>query len=331
MIKDDTLVILSCGEALVDLMVQPVTKGSGMMLNAMIGGSPFNVAIGLSRLGIPAGFLGGISRDSFGGFLTTAMCTESVTDQYVARLDAKTALSLVDHYSEPPNYSFYGENSADTCYCLSDLPAKLSDTITCINFGSYSLVIEPCGSAFRTLMAREAAKRVISYDVNVRPSIEPDMQRWRTVLEDAIGYVDIIKASNEDIALLYPETDPAIIVEKWRAQGAAIAIITLGGDGVIACSEAGIIRQAAIPVTVVDTVGAGDSFQSAFLASISKSHILTKQKIKSISQSCLVRCLHNATEAAAITCRRQGADLPKLIDLLPANSKEREHFQQPED
>lgn len=301
-----------------------------MTLNAVVGGSPLNVAIGLARLGIPSGFLGGISRDSFGDFLATAMNRETVADPYVVRLTAKTALSLVDQNIEPPKYSFYGENSADISYGLSDLPARLSDTITCINFGSYTLVVEPCGAALRALMARESSKRVISYDINVRPSIEPDMERWRVVVEAAIRHVDIIKASNEDISLLYPQMDPATIVKKWHARGAAIAIITLGSDGVIACSKAGIVQQAATPVTVVDTVGAGDSFQSAFLASLSMANVLTKPEIKSISQSCLVQSLQNAAAAAAETCRRQGANLPKLSDLPSFHSKGSEDLQQSE-
>jgi fructokinase len=191
--------ILVCGEALIDLFVGPA-EGAEMPARAVAGGSPFNVAIGLARLGVDASFLGGISRDRFGALLARILIGEGVDDRFLVSTDRPSTISMVaTDDNGQPSYAFHGEGAADRSLALADLPAKLPPDVQALTFGSYTMAVEPVGSAFAALAERECGRRVISVDPNLRPAVVGDMARWATAAERFYRTATIIKASDEDV------------------------------------------------------------------------------------------------------------------------------------
>lgn len=308
--------ILVCGEALIDLFVgRP--EGTEMPARAVAGGSPFNVAIGLARLGLRSAFLGGISRDRFGMLLADVLASEGVDGRFLVRTDRLSTLSaIVTAPDGQPSYSFHGEAAADRSLTLADLPATLPDEIGALTFGSYTLAVEPVGSAFAALAEREKGRRVISVDPNVRPTVTPDMECWRRDAERFFQTATIIKASDEDVRLAFgEETSLADAAAYWLRCGARLVVITQGEHGATAFTARDTVSVPGRAVAVRDTVGAGDTFHAALLARLSSTGRLDPQSIAGLDQDAIGDLLAYATAAAAITITRRGADLPHAADV----------------
>jgi fructokinase len=303
-----------CGEALMDVYVQGPTP-TGLQLDARVGGSPFNVAIGLARLGRAVQFLAGMSNDQPGERLMQSLRDEGVGTALVARHDAATTLSIVSvGATGVPQYAFHGHEAADRQLTVDNLPA-LSSEARVLQFGSYTLVVEPVGSALRHLAARERASRLIAYDPNVRLNVEPDLARWRTVVQQMVELAHLVKVSDEDLGMLYPGQAPADVAQRWLARGAQLVVVTCGGAGSLAWSRSTHASAPSWPVEVVDTVGAGDTFQAALLTWLAEHDALTPAALEALYEAELTALLQFAARAAAITCSRRGADLPKRAEL----------------
>ncbi len=318
--------ILVCGEALIDLFVSEDPSGA-LRTEAALGGSPFNVAIALSRLGLPSAFYGGVSTDHFGRRLTDKLAAEGVGLDYVVRSERLTTISVVaTDSSGHPSYSFHGEGKADRHVETYDLPPVLSDDIEAITFGSYTIAVSPVADTYLALAKREAGSRTISIDPNVRPTVTPDMNEWRRRFEAFLPYADIVKASDEDLAVGYgQDVDISQIVEQWHAAGPSLVLVTRGPDG-----STGYLRGQApvsVPgrsVDVIDTVGAGDTFHAAVLAYLSKIGRLERSALSSLTQAELEQALGYAVMASSITCTRQGADVPTADEVLGAFEGQRQ-------
>ena len=298
-----------CGEALMDVYVGAVTP-VGLQLDARIGGSPLNVAQGLARLGLPVAFLAGLSTDAFGERLLASLRAEGVDTSLVVRSDAPSTLSVVSVDAlGVPRYAFHGTGAADRQITADNLPS-LPPQARALQFGSYAMVVEPVGSALRMLAASERSRRLIAYDLNVRLNVEPDVQRWRTVVAGMAEVVHLMKTSDEDLTLLYPEETPAQVASRWLAQGAAMVVVTRGGDGATAWTAAGQAESGSPKVQVVDTVGAGDTFQAALLCWLEEHGLLDAASLGAMDASRMAEMLDFAARAAAITCSRRGADMP---------------------
>ncbi|MEO0683222.1 MAG: carbohydrate kinase, partial [Pseudomonadota bacterium] len=252
------MTFLVCGEALWDLFAQPSAEGLGYA--ARLGGSPFNVAVGLSRLGTPAALLTGVSRDALGERIAQALRAEGVSDAHLLRTDRPTTLSLVDlDAAGSPSYAFYGEGAADRALTPADLPAALPDDVWGLHLGSYSVAVDPVGEALATLAAREKGRRLVTYDPNVRPTVEPDLARWRDRIARAASSADVVKVSAEDLEMVFPGEAEAAVVARWHAAGAGLVVITRGAAGAEGfCGDRRVFVPAR-PVKVADAVGAGDS------------------------------------------------------------------------
>lgn len=305
---------LICGEALFDVFFDAGEQTSTLRLDAHPGGSPFNVAKGISRLGGKSALLTGVSSDLWGQRLHQLLVNESVSTDYLVRSPQKTTLSLVGTDSEgQPSYVFYGDNTADRDITAAMLP-ELGDEITGIHFGSYSLVAQPVSDALKQL-ASQAENRFISLDPNVRLNVEPDLSVWHQQITEFARYANLIKVSSEDLELLYPNTPPAFTAQKWLDAGVDVVVITDGSDHVSAWTQAGVQAQVAPPnLDVIDTVGAGDTFQSALLTRIDELQLAGDQ-IRDIDAATLTELLCFAASAAALTCTRRGADLPTRSEL----------------
>ena len=159
--------ILVCGEALIDLFVG-AAEGTAMPARAVAGGSPFNVAIGLARLGVKAAFLASISRDRFGALLAGILVREGVDDRFLVRTDRLSTISMVaTDDNGQPSYAFHGERGGSLVRAHQSA-AELPPDVQALTFGSYTMAVEPVGSAFDALAERECGRRVTSVDPNLR-------------------------------------------------------------------------------------------------------------------------------------------------------------------
>jgi len=307
--------ILISGEALIDLFIG-APGAAGFTAEAIAGGSPFNVAIGIGRLGRPAAFLSTLSDDVFGSFLAEKLAESGVSSAYIQRLPNVTTLSVVaTSPSGQPQYSFYAPNSADRALTPEALPAELPADVNAIVAGSYALGVEPIASAIETLLRREAGSRVISLDPNVRPRVVGDLNAYRERFERLLAYADIVKASDEDIELLYQTHDLVSAAQSWLQRGPKLVIVTRGEKGPLAALGDTILERPAPTITVVDTVGAGDTFHAGLLAWLDMKGLLTPQGIAGLSDAQITKGLDFAAAAAAIVCTRRGANPPSWDEV----------------
>lgn len=308
--------ILVCGEALIDLFVGP-PEGREMPARAVAGGSPFNVAIGLARQGVPAAFLGGVSRDRFGDLLAETLRQEGVDQRFLVRTDRLSTLSAVATAPDgQPSYSFHGEGAADRSLLPSDLPGELPPEVAALTFGSYTMVVEPVGSSFAALAEREHGRRVISVDPNLRPSVVGDMALWARAAERFYRTATLIKASDEDVRIAWGgQLSIGEAAAYWLERGASLVVITTGVQGAVAFSAAGQIAVPGRSVAVRDTVGAGDTFHAALLAQLVRTGHLTPQAVATLDLGAIGELIAYATAAAAITVGRRGADLPSAAEV----------------
>jgi fructokinase len=308
--------ILVTGEALVDLFIGTATT-TGFPAEAVAGGSPFNVAIGLGRLGRPAAFLSTLSEDVFGSFLTDRLAEAGVSSAYLQRCPNVTTLSVVatDNAGQP-QYSFYAPNSADRALTPEALPARLPADVNAIAAGSYALGVEPIATAIETLVQRESGARVISLDPNVRPRVVGDLTAYRVRFERLLAHAAIVKASDEDIELLYSSThDLASAARAWLRRGPKLVVITRGEKGCLAAFGDKIVERPAPKIEVVDTVGAGDTFHAGLLAWLDGKGLLTPQGVAELSEAQVTSALDFAAAAAAIVCTRRGANPPSWTEV----------------
>ena len=311
--------ILVCGEALIDLFLGPAA-GAALPVTAAAGGSPFNLAVGLARLGAPAGYLGGLSRDAFGDFLMARLAAEGVDTALTRRSPRPTPLAIVSaDAAGQPAYSFHAEGCADRDLTPAELPPSLGPEVEAIAMGSFALAVEPVGSALLALAEREAGQRVISLDPNLRPSMVGDLARWRERFGRFLRCAAIVKLSLEDLDAAYGAgTDAEAWARQRLAEGAALVVLTRGERGAIGWSAAARVEMPARPVAVVDTVGAGDTFHAALLARLRQRGLLRREALAGLDAGPLGDVLRYAGIAAALTCTRRGADLPRAAEVEAA-------------
>src|SRR5262249_33954464 len=152
------------------------------------------------------------------------------------------------------------------------------------------------------LLRRESARRLTSFDPNVRVTIEPDLGLWRAKLASFLPFVHLLKISEEDQQLLYPGADPDTLARSWLAEGPRLVVLTRGGKGVRGWSSELAVERPAVAVQIVDTVGAGDSYQAALLAFLAESGCLDPKSLSGMTRPVLEQLLDFAVAAAAITC-----------------------------
>jgi fructokinase len=302
--------IVVCGEALMDVFDAGATA-TGVALDARIGGSPFNVALGLARLGQPVAFCGAVANGFLGERLMRCLEDEGIDRTLVQRVDAPTSICVIglDAHGVPA-YDFYGERGADRRLDESVL-ARVPAATRALHVGSYAMVVEPVGTTQRALVERVHRRTLISYDPNVRLTVEPSLQRWRETLAWMLPRTHLLKVSEEDLGLLFPGQAPDTLAVQWLAQGPRLVVVTRGGAGSLAFSAVARAQAAPVAVDVVDTVGAGDTFQAALLTWLAERDRLSIDGVTQLDSAALQELLGFATRAAAITCSRRGADLPR--------------------
>lgn len=300
--------ILCCGEALIDMLPRETTKGEPAF-SPYAGGAVCNTAVALARLGRPTGFFSGLSSDLMGDIIREKLDASNVDHSYVATSDRPTTLAFVKLVNGAASYAFYDENTAGRMITESDLPA-IGDECSAMHFGAISLIPEPCGSTYEALLMREADKRVISLDPNIRPSFITDADKHRARIERMAAKADILKFSDEDLDWFGLEGALDDKARHWIAAGASLVVITRGSDSTIGYTATQKVEVASEKVEVVDTVGAGDTFDAGILASLDLAGLLTKDKVRTLSADAIRDALALGAKAAAVTVSRAGANPP---------------------
>ena len=308
-----TKMILCCGEALIDMLPRVSAQGEDAYVPHP-GGAVFNTAIALGRLGAECGLLSGISTDYFGGVLEDALKASNVPSDLAIRSSRPTTLAFARLVDGQPSFSFYDEGTAGRMIGPGDLP-DIPAAVEAMFFGGISLVSEPCGSAYEALMLREAASRVMMLDPNIRPAFISDAAAYRARIDRMIAQADIVKVSDEDLRWLAGDGAVADLAQGLLARGPGLVFVTEGGRGATAFARHHEIFVAAEKVDVIDTIGAGDTFNAGILATLQQLGALEKEQIGALSEDTLRAALSLGVRAAGVTVSRAGANPPWLDEL----------------
>jgi fructokinase len=315
----DGPVVAVAGEALIDLL----PRGDRGLFEAVPGGSPANVAVGLARLGVPTRMLARIADDAFGRRLRAHLAGNGVDLSFAVRAPEPTSLAIVTMGPDGlADYDFRVEGTADWQWRDAELDGALDERVVALHAGSLALTMPPGAAVLADLLARARDGATVSYDPNCRPLLMGSPVQVLDQVDRLVALADVVKASADDLAWLLPGRAAEQVAVEWLAKGPAIVAITLGAAGAVAAAaRTGTIGRAAPRVEVVDTVGAGDAFMSALLAGLRERDLLgarRREELRAIDPETLARVLDRAVLAATITCTRSGAQPPTAEELHAA-------------
>lgn len=298
------------GETLIDEVVSDTASP-----RAHVGGSPMNVAVGLARLGHPAQFVGRFGDDAYGRMIEQHLRDNSVlsplkpdahpTSVSTARLDPAGGAS----------YEF------QLVWELPDLQvdaAALLNGTTLLHTGSIATMLTPGAAEVMRLVEQAHPLATVSYDPNCRPSIIRDVNFARAAAERFVALSDVVKASDEDLEWLYPGRSALDSARLWLDQGCSVVVVTRGSKGPWGVCTAGETEVKAPATSVVDTVGAGDSFMAALLGALVDLKLdgaHRREELRRITHEQLTAVLTYAARAAAVTVSRAGANPPSRNEL----------------
>jgi len=300
--------ILVAGEALFDLVSR-----DGQQLAAHAGGGPFNAARTLGRLGRRVGFLGRVSTDRFGTVLAGMLAADGVSLDPVLRTDSPTTLALAElDTASDARYRFYerGTSAPDVTpeLALALIPAD----IAMLHVGTLGLVLDPMAGALEALVNVVADRALVFVDPNCRPSAVEDEVGYRDRIDRVLSAAHVAKVSADDLAWLHPGVDALDAARAVLELGPAVVLLTRGGDGATVVGLDGSFDVPAPPVTVVDTIGAGDAFGAGFLAWWDEHGL----GVADLTDAALLeQATAFAARVAALTCARPGASPPTRAEL----------------
>jgi fructokinase len=300
--------IVVAGDALVDLIVRP-----GGEIIPVGGGGPFNSARAIARLGVPAAFVGGLSTDRFGRMLEEGLAGDGVDLRLAQRTDHPTTLALAELGADgSAAYRFYIEGTSAPAVLPGPLAGGLPRSTRAVLTGTLGMVLEPMATTLEGLVAALADEVLLLLDPNARPVIIPEPERWRERIVRVAARADVVKASAEDLAFLCPGSSLADAAAYVAGLGPRVVLVTDGDRPVTVLAGGRIEQVPAPPVTVVDTVGAGDTFGGAFLACLVHDGV---GRDALGDGDAVLRAARFAVRASSFVCGRAGANPPTLAEL----------------
>jgi fructokinase len=307
------------GEALIDFTA---SEAGTLAFLGHEGGSPLNTAVACARLGQPTGFLTQLSSDLFGERLMGFLERNGVDTSLILRSNAPSTLAFVERTPQTNRYAFYTRGSADATWAPEPLPQLPADC-RFLHFGSISLLQDPAATRITDLVAANRARCVIVFDPNVRPSLIADMAAYRSRVTSWFAMADLVKLSDEDAELLAPGQPVDALAADCLKAGARAVIVTRGGDGATLWRTGHAPLTVAAPrITVVDTIGAGDTFTAGLSVSLLAHGVEQPAQLGALSDEAWREVMAFAATAAALNCTREGADPPTLAAVHVALAQE---------
>ena len=292
------------GEVLIDLIPD------GSERKPIVGGGPANTAKALSKLGIDAQFIDGVSTDDYGQMAKDEMISAGVKLDYVKYSDKPTCLAIVSlSDSGSASYEFVIENTATFDFNPDWLPNPQTELPALLHAGTLATVIEPGASVLFEWAQSVVKVAPIVFDPNIRPAVISDRKQYVKQVERWISISSAVKVSDDDLKWLYPSLDIEQVVNNWLTMGASLVVVTYGDKGLAGYRVGKKISQDAIKVLVADTVGAGDTVGAILVEAIVKDGLDTLSGVR------LEMMLKRAAKAAAITVSRGGANPPTLKEI----------------
>ncbi len=303
---------ITLGELLIDFVSveKDVSLANLPSFTGAAGGAPANVAVGLARLGVSAGFIGKIGRDPFGEFLRRTLANERVDIELLRVSEgARTTLAFIASRSDgQKDICFYRNPGADTLLTAEEVSPHYLESGRLFHFGSVSLSKSPAREA--TMHAALIAKRaglLVSYDPNWRPSLWSDAREANGRIWEAMALAEVVHCAEEEWEFITGTADLMAGAGRILQAGPQLVVVTRGARG---CYFDDGTTRGEVPgftVEVVDPLGAGDAFVAAMLSQLMyapKGAKLTEEQLRGIM-------LH-ANAAGALTCMRSG-----VIPALP--------------
>jgi fructokinase len=311
-VSPESPVVTVIGEALIDL----APDGLPGTYRAHPGGSPFNVAVGLARLGNRTVLMARLADSGFGRMLRGAAAAEGIDLQAAPHATQPTTLAVVSFGDDAQaTYEFYLEGTADWQWTTAEL-GRLRPDAEVLHFGSIASWTPPGSERIDALVSdvHATGRVLVSYDPNVRPPVAGARARARERVARSIRRSHVVKASLEDIEWLYPGRAVDEISAQWNALGAALVVVTDGPRGAIA-HRAGAepLRRPGRAVEIVDTIGAGDAFTAGMLSGLVRRRLHVPARVADLSDAVLADILDEAVLVSSVTCERAGADPPRLL------------------
>ena len=292
------------GEVLIDLLPD------GEKQKAVVGGGPANTAVALSKLGIKAQFINGISTDSYG----------KACRQYLE--DAGVLLDFVNYSNKPTctatvtldkaggaSYQFLIDGTSTFDYQLDQLPDAQKQAPSLLHIGTLVCAIEPCASTLHQWVTGFKQSVPVVYDPNIRPSVIADRNLYLKQVLRWVSLADVVKLSLDDLNWLFPGKSVDDVAKEFIGIGVKIVVLTLGDAGIVAITKDERLSVAAVKTNVVDTVGAGDTVGAILVEAI------IKYGLEKLTGQLLTDTLNRAAAAAAITISRAGANPPTQAEL----------------
>ena len=303
------------GEVLIDFL--PIEEGGRTVGFTMHpGGSPFNVAVGLTRLGRPTAFTSKVSSDLFGRYLGDYAESEGIDLRFAVPSEAQSTLAFVAMESGEPAYAFYNEGMAGTLLTIEEIPDALFSETAVLHFGSISLLSGTTPGAVLAVVERLKGRVLLSFDPNLRPGLVTDERAYRSLLDRLIGLSDVLKLSASDLQWLMPGSSVEKAAVDLITRGPAMVAITQGGHGVLALRRNGDSWEIpAFNIKVADTVGAGDAFSSGLLAGLGEREIVSREALEAANSADIEAALRFAAAVSAMTCTRAGANPPSREEV----------------
>jgi fructokinase len=306
-------VVTVIGEALIDLV--PAADGH---FAARPGGSPFNVAIGLARLGQRTALMARLADNAFGRILRERAAAEGIGLDAAPLATEPTTLAVVtlDELGRA-GYDVYVTGTSDWQWTAAETRQAPAGT-SVLHFGSLASWTAPGDAHILELTRRMRARGdvLVSYDPNVRPGLLLDTGNGRSAVERAVLYAHLVKASEDDARWLYPEQTIDQVAARWLGLGATVVVITRGPAGATAFARHGEpVQVAARPTEVIDTVGAGDAFTAGLLDSLVRRGLHAPPRFARAGPADLAAALTDAIAAATLNCQRAGHDPPTRAEV----------------
>ena len=292
-----------CGEVLIDVLPT----------GPVVGGGPANTAKALARLGHDVDFIDGISTDAFGVSARKEIERDGVGLSLALVSDKPTCTATVtldSHGSASYQFLIDGTATFDFAHSWLPDPERLKPSV--VHIGTLVTIVEPASSVLYEWAVRCAEFAPVVFDPNVRSSVVSDRDTYRAAVEKWVGISSVIKLSDDDISWLYPTESMDEVAHRWIAGGASLVVVTRGASGIIGYTEHGFEEVESAKVSVVDTVGAGDTVGAILVEGI------INQSVSGLQGHVLNAVLHRAAIAAGITVSRAGAQPPRLHELVEA-------------